>query len=102
MGGATVDARGGRPIIGIANSASDLNPCNQPLADLVAPLRRGIEAAGGIAVEFPVLSLGEDLMKPSSMLYRNLLAMEIEEWFVASHSTRWSCWPPATSRFPVR
>lgn len=79
MGGAAVDALGGRPIIGIANSASDLNPCNQPLADLVAPLRRGIEAAGGIAVEFPVFSLGEDLMKPSSMLYRNLLAMEIEE-----------------------
>jgi dihydroxy-acid dehydratase len=79
MGGAAVDARGGRPIIGIANSSSDLNPCNQPLADLVAPLRQGIEAAGGIGVEFPVLSLGEDLMKPSSMLYRNLLAMEIEE-----------------------
>lgn len=79
MGGADVDARGGRPIIGIANSSSDLNPCNQPLAELVAPLREGVEAAGGIAVEFPVLSLGEDLMKPSSMLYRNLLAMEIEE-----------------------
>jgi dihydroxy-acid dehydratase len=79
MGGAAVDARGGRPIIGIANSASDLNPCNQPLALYIDPLREGIEAAGGIAVEFPVLSLGEDLMKPSSMLYRNLLAMELEE-----------------------
>ncbi|HUX03972.1 MAG TPA: dihydroxy-acid dehydratase [Acidimicrobiales bacterium] len=79
MGGAAVDAAGGRPIIGVANSASDLNPCNQPLADLLAPLREGIATAGGIAVEFPVLSLGEDLMKPTSMLYRNLLAMEIEE-----------------------
>ena len=79
MGGAAVDARGGRPIIGLANSASDLNPCNQPLAALVGPLREAINAAGGIAVEFPVLSLGEDLMKPSSMLYRNLLAMELEE-----------------------
>ena len=79
MGGASVDASGGRPIIGIANSSSDLNPCNQPLAEYVAPLREGIESAGGIAVEFPVLSLGEDLMKPSSMLYRNLLAMEVEE-----------------------
>jgi dihydroxy-acid dehydratase len=79
MGGAPVDARGGRPIIGLANSSSDLNPCNQPLAEYIAPLRDGIEAAGGIAVEFPVISLGEDLMKPSSMLYRNLLAMEIEE-----------------------
>ena len=79
MGGAPVDARGGHPIIGIANSSSDLNPCNQPLAALVAPLRDAIERAGGIGVEFPVMSLGEDLMKPSSMLYRNLLAMEIEE-----------------------
>ena len=79
MGGASIDADGGRPIIGIANSSSDLNPCNQPLADYVVPLREGIDTAGGVAVEFPVLSLGEDLMKPSSMLYRNLLAMEIEE-----------------------
>jgi dihydroxy-acid dehydratase len=79
MGGAAVDALGGRPIIGIANSSSDLNPCNQPLADYIAPLREGIDTAGGIAVEFPVISLGEDLMKPSSMLYRNLLAMEVEE-----------------------
>jgi dihydroxy-acid dehydratase len=79
MGGAEVDARGGRPIIGIANSSSDLNPCNQPLDQLVAPLKEGVVAAGGIAVEFPVMSLGEDLMKPSSMLYRNLLAMELEE-----------------------
>lgn len=79
MGGANVDAAGGRPIIGIANSASDLNPCNQPLHQLVAPLKQGVAEAGGIAVEFPVMSLGEDLMKPSSMLYRNLLAMEVEE-----------------------
>jgi dihydroxy-acid dehydratase len=79
MGGANVDARGGRPIIGIANSSSDLNPCNQPLDQLVEPLKAGVTAAGGIAVEFPVMSLGEDLMKPSSMLYRNLLAMELEE-----------------------
>jgi dihydroxy-acid dehydratase len=79
MGGAAVNAAGGRPIIGLANSSSDLNPCNQPLADYISPLREGVESAGGIAVEFPVMSLGEDLMKPTSMLYRNLLAMEIEE-----------------------
>src|SRR6202167_1634582 len=79
MAGASVDAAGGRPIIGLANSSSDLNPCNQPLADSIAPLREGIESAGGIAVEYPVISLGEDLMKPSAMLYRNLLAMELEE-----------------------
>ena len=79
MGGAEVSAAGGRPIIGIANSASDLNPCNQPLDTLVAPIKAGVADAGGIAVEFPVMSLGEDLMKPSSMLYRNLLAIELEE-----------------------
>jgi len=79
MGGAPVTRDGGRPIIGLANSASDLNPCNQPLAELLAPLKEGIATAGGIGVEFPVLSLGEDLMKPTSMLYRNLLAIEIEE-----------------------
>ncbi len=79
MAGANVDARGGRPMIGIANSSSDLNPCNQPLSTLIAPLREGIETAGGIAVEFPVMSLGEDLMKPTAMLYRNLLSLEVEE-----------------------
>ena len=67
------------PVIGLANSSSDLNPCNQPLRDLVPALREGIEAAGGVAVEFPVMSLGEDIMKPAAMLYRNLVAMELEE-----------------------
>ena len=79
MGGSSVERHGGVPIIGIANSASGLNPCNQPLADLVGPVREGVERAGGIAVEFPCMSLGEDLMKPTAMLYRNLLAMEVEE-----------------------
>ncbi|MGB8180280.1 MAG: dihydroxy-acid dehydratase, partial [Acidimicrobiales bacterium] len=51
MGGAPVDADGGRPIIGIANTASDLNPCNQPLDRMVRPLKESIEKAGGIAVE---------------------------------------------------
>jgi dihydroxy-acid dehydratase len=79
MGGAPVTAAGGRAIIGIANSSSDLNPCNQPLSEMVAPLKEGVTRAGGIAVEFPTMSLGEDLMKPTSMLYRNLVAMELEE-----------------------
>lgn len=79
MAGSPVTREGGRPLIGLATSSSDLNPCNQPLADLVAPLREGIEASGGLALEFPVISLGEDLMKPTAMLYRNLLAMEVEE-----------------------
>jgi dihydroxy-acid dehydratase len=77
--GLEVDGEGGRPVIGIANSASELNPCNLPLRDLLPALREGVRSAGGVPVEFPVISLGEDLMKPSAMLYRNLLAIEIEE-----------------------
>ncbi len=77
--GVAVDRGGGRPLIGIANSASELNPCNLPLKDLIGAVRAGIEAGGGVPVEFPVMSLGEDLMKPTAMLYRNLLAIEIEE-----------------------
>jgi dihydroxy-acid dehydratase len=68
-----------RPVIGIANSASQLNPCNLPLGPLAAAVADGVLAAGGAPAEFPVISLGEDLMKPSAMLYRNLLAIEIEE-----------------------
>jgi dihydroxy-acid dehydratase len=79
MGGQAVSAHGGVPIVGIANSASDLNPCNLPLNDLVPSIKAGVARAGGVAVEFPVMSLGEDLMKPAAMLYRNLVAMEVEE-----------------------
>src|SRR5215472_808699 len=71
--------RGGRPVIGIANSWSDLNPCNLPLRALAAAVRDGVTEAGGIPAEFGTISLGEDLMKPTAMLYRNLLAIEIEE-----------------------
>lgn len=82
--GIAVDAQADRPVIGIANSASDLNPCNLPLRELVGPVREGVEAAGGVGVEFPTISLGEDLMKPSAMLYRNLLAIEVEEMIRAN------------------
>jgi dihydroxy-acid dehydratase len=81
--GVRLTAAGG-PIIGIANSASELNPCNLPLGDLAGPVKDGIEQAGGVGVEFPTISLGEDLMKPSAMLYRNLLAIEIEEMIRAN------------------
>jgi dihydroxy-acid dehydratase len=77
--GLEVSRRGGRPVIGIANSASELNPCNLPLRDLAGAVRRGVVEAGGIPAEFGSISLGEDLMKPTAMLYRNLLAVEIEE-----------------------
>lgn len=69
----------GRPVIGIADTSSDLNPCNSVFSELIAPLAQAISDAGGHPVRFPVMSLGEDLMKPSAMLYRNLMAMELEE-----------------------
>lgn len=77
--GLPVSRTGDRPLIGIANSVSDLNPCNLPLRDLAIEVKAGIEDAGGIGAEFGTISLGEDLMKPSAMLYRNLLAIEVEE-----------------------
>ncbi len=78
--GLDVSAEHRSPVIGVFNSASDLNPCNLPLRDLAAHVKAGITAAGGLAVELPVMSLGEDLMKPTAMLYRNLLSMEVEEY----------------------
>lgn len=69
----------GRPVIGIANTWSELTPCNVHLRGLADAVRRGIQQAGGLALEFPVLSLGEPLMRPSTMLYRNMMAMELEE-----------------------
>lgn len=69
----------GRPVIGIANTWSELTPCNVHLRGLADAVRRGIQQAGGHAVEFPVLSLGEPFMRPSTMMFRNLMAMELEE-----------------------
>ncbi len=69
----------GRPIIGICNTWSELTPCNSSLRDLAEGVRRGVWEAGGFPVEFPVMSLGETQMKPTAMLFRNLLAMDVEE-----------------------
>jgi len=82
--GLEVSRRGGRPVIGIANSSSELNPCNLPLRELAGAVRSGVLEAGGIPAEFGSISLGEDLMKPTAMLYRNLLAIEIEEMIRAN------------------
>ena len=77
--GLTIEPGDARPVIGIADSSSELNPCNLPLRKLADAAHAGILSAGGLPVRFPTMSLGEDLMKPSAFLYRNLLAMEIEE-----------------------
>jgi dihydroxy-acid dehydratase len=68
-----------KPIIGILNTWSDLNTCHSHFPQRVEEVKRGILQAGGFPVEIPVMSLGEMLMKPTTMLYRNLLAMETEE-----------------------
>ena len=69
----------GRPIIGICNTWSELPPCKHGLRDLAEHVKRGVWEAGGFPVEFPVTSLGETQMKPTAMLFRNLLAMDVEE-----------------------
>ena len=69
----------GRPLIGICNSWSELVNCNVHLRGLAESVKRGVLQAGGFPLEFPVISLGESLMKPTTMLYRNLMAMDVEE-----------------------
>lgn len=68
-----------KPIIGICNTWSELTPCNGHFRELAQSVKRGILEAGGFPVEFPVMSLGETLMKPTAMLYRNLASMDVEE-----------------------
>jgi L-arabonate dehydrase len=77
--GVTDETFRGRPVIGICNSWSELVNCNVHLRGLAESVKRGVLQAGGFPLEFPVLSLGESLMKPTTMLYRNLMAMDVEE-----------------------
>lgn len=69
----------GRPIIAVLNTWSDLSPCHAHLRERAEAVKRGVLRAGGLPVELPALSLGEVMVKPTTMLYRNLLAMEAEE-----------------------
>jgi dihydroxy-acid dehydratase len=69
----------GRPVIGIATSASELAPCNAHLHRVAEAVKRGVWQAGGFPLEFPTMATGETLMRPTAMLYRNLMAMEVEE-----------------------
>lgn len=77
--GLPADVLDGRPVIGICNTWSELTPCNAHLRDLADHVKRGIYEAGGVPLEFPVMSLGETLMRPTTMLYRNLASMDVEE-----------------------
>ena len=69
----------GKPVIGICNSWSELNNCNAHLRQVAEAVKRGVWEAGGFPLEFGTISLGEMLMKPTTMLYRNLMAMDVEE-----------------------
>jgi dihydroxy-acid dehydratase len=78
------DAFTGRPQIAIANTASDLTPCNSHLGEVARSVRDGIHEAGGVALELPVVSLGETQVRPTAMLWRNLAAMATEEMLRAN------------------
>jgi L-arabonate dehydrase len=74
----------GRPVIGICNTWSELTHCNAHLRTLAEAVKRGVWQAGGFPLEFPVMSLGEFNLRPTAMLFRNLLSMEVEESLVAN------------------
>jgi L-arabonate dehydrase len=69
----------GRPVIGICNTWSELTPCNGHFRELAEFVKRGVYEAGGFPLEFPVMSLGETLLRPTAMLFRNLASMDVEE-----------------------
>ena len=69
----------GRPVIGICNTWSELNPCNADFRTIAEHVRLGVLDAGGFPLEFPVSSLGEVTMRPTAMLFRNLASMDVEE-----------------------
>ena len=77
--GFTAEVFDGRPVIGIATTWSELAPCNVHLHRVAESVKRGVWQAGGFPLEFPAMALGETLLRPTAMLYRNLLAMEAEE-----------------------
>lgn len=73
------DVLDGRPVIGICNTFSELTPCNAHLRELAEHVKRGVWEAGGLPLEFPVMSLGESNLRPTAMLFRNLASMDVEE-----------------------
>ncbi len=77
--GIPADSFDGRPVIGICNTFSELTPCNAHLRGLAERVKRGVYEAGGLPLEFPVMSLGESNLRPTAMLFRNLASMDVEE-----------------------
>ncbi|MBL3700710.1 dihydroxy-acid dehydratase [Leucobacter luti] len=83
-GGASAEDVRRTPVIGIANSASDLNPCNKGLALLVREVKRGVRDAGGLPLEFPTISISEPFTRPTSLYLRNLMSIDVEEMITVS------------------
>src|SRR3954464_3113545 len=77
--GMPTDMFDGRPVIGICNTFSELTPCNAHFRDHAESVKRGVLEAGGFPLEFPIMSIGETLLKPTAMLFRNLASMDAEE-----------------------
>jgi L-arabonate dehydrase len=77
--GYPADEFDGRPVIGICNTWSELTPCNSHFRELAEFVKRGVYEAGGLPLEFPVMSLGETQLRPTAMLFRNLASMDVEE-----------------------
>lgn len=77
--GMPTDMFDGRPVIGICNTFSELTPCNAHFRDIAESVKKGVLEVGGFPVEFPIMSLGETLLKPTAMLFRNLASMDAEE-----------------------
>ena len=69
----------GRPVIGICNTWSEVTPCNAHFRDIAEYVKKGVLEMGGFPLEFPVMSLGEPVMRPTAMLFRNLVSMDVEE-----------------------
>jgi dihydroxy-acid dehydratase len=73
------DAMLARPVVGITNTASGFNNCHRHLPELIAAVERGVLAAGGLPLTFPTISLGEPFVSPTSLMFRNLMSMDVEE-----------------------
>src|SRR5947208_15879843 len=68
-----------RPVVGIAQSASGFNNCHRHFPELIDAVKRGVVAAGGLPLDFPTISLGEVFLSPTSMMFRNLMSIDVEE-----------------------
>ena len=83
-GGSSAEDVRRRPVVGICSSWSELSPCNVGLRDVAVAVKRGVAARSGIGLEFPTIALSEPFVRPTSMMLRNLMAMDVEEMIASS------------------